>query len=122
MKRLFVTLFVFLCLTLAGVKANKTDVEVKAPESVKTGTEVAITINVIHKGNSKSHHTEWVFLRINGKEVKRWSYTKDALPPDSVFTVEYKIIAGEPLMIEAEGNCNIHGSTGLKTTVIKTTN
>ena len=122
MKRLSLTLIVFLCLTIAGVKANKTAVELKAPESVKSGTEFTITINVIHKGNSKSHHTEWVYLRINGKEVKRWSYTKDALPPDSIFTVEYNIIAGETLTIEAEGNCNIHGSTGPKTTIIKTTN
>ena len=122
MKRLSLTLLFFLCFAIAGVKANKTSVEVKAPESVKSGTEVTITINITHKGNSKSHYTEWVYLKINGKEVKRWSYTKDALPPDGIFTVDYKIIASEALTIEAEGKCNIHGSTGLKTSVIKTTN
>lgn len=119
MKRiiaLFVTLF---CIFLTGVMANKTSVEVKAPSEIKAGTEVTIILNVVHSGNSRSHHTEWVYLKINGQEVQRWSYTKDQLPPDAEFSVEYKFIVNEDCNIEAEGNCNIHGSKGNQTLMIK---
>jgi len=86
---------------------------------VKAGTEVTITINIIHNGNSKSHHTEWVYLKINGKEVQRWSYTKSELPPEGNFSVEFKFVATENLNIEAEGNCNMHGTKGPATAEIK---
>jgi len=120
MKKLAISLIGLFCLFLSGALANKTSVEINAPAEVKKGTEITITVNVIHKGNSKSHHTEWVYLKINGKEVKRWTYTKDSLPSDENFTLEFKYMATEPLTIEVEGNCNIHGTAGLKTTVIKT--
>jgi desulfoferrodoxin (superoxide reductase-like protein) len=122
MKKLAVSFIALFCLFLTGAIANKTSVEIKAPAEVKAGTEVTITINVMHNGNSKVHHTEWVFLKINGKEVKRWTYDKGSLPPDGNFTVEFKFTATEALTLEAEGYCNMHGSTGLKSAVIKTTN
>lgn len=122
MKRVAVSFFALFCLFLTGALANKTSVEIKAPAEVKSGTEVTITINVIHNGNSKSHHTDWVFLKINGKEVKRWAYDKASLPPDGSFSVEFKYTPTEAMTIEAEGHCNIHGSTGLKNTVVKITN
>jgi desulfoferrodoxin (superoxide reductase-like protein) len=122
MKRLSVSLAVLFCLFLSGAMANKTSVEIKAPAEVKAGTEITIVINVMHNGNSKSHHTDWVYLKINGKEVKRWEYTKTSLAPDGNFTVEYKYTATEPLTVEAEGHCNVHGTAGAKTLDIKTTN
>jgi desulfoferrodoxin (superoxide reductase-like protein) len=121
MKKFALSVLAVFCFSLAGVLANKTNVEVKAPAEVKAGTEITITIAVTHKGNSKSHHTDWVFLNINGKEVQRWNYGKDSLPLTENFTIEYTYIANEPLTIEAEGHCNIHGSTGLKTTTVKVT-
>jgi desulfoferrodoxin (superoxide reductase-like protein) len=119
MKKLLIALAVFfLCIT--GAIANKTTVEINAPDEVAAGTEITITISISHNGNSKAHHTEWVFLTINGKEVQRWEYTKTELPPGNEFTLEYKMVATEPLTIEAQGNCNMHGSTGLKTKAIIT--
>lgn len=119
MKKAAITLLVLFCLGLSGAWANKTKVEIKAPAEIKAGTEVSITLNVIHKGNSKSHHTDWVYLKINGKEVKRWEYNKNALPPGETFTVEFKYVAGEELKLEAEGHCNIHGTAGPANTAIK---
>jgi desulfoferrodoxin (superoxide reductase-like protein) len=119
MKRQFLILGVLFALSLVDARANKTSVEIKASTEVKAGTEVTITVNVMHSGNSRSHHTEWVYLKINGKEAQQWSYTKENLPPDANFTVEYKIIVNEDLNIEAEGNCNIHGTKGAQTLVIK---
>jgi len=120
MKRFALIVSALFCFFVSGALANKTSVEVKAPAEIKVGTEVTITINVMHSGNSKGHHTDWVLLKINGKEVQRWSYTKEELPPDAVFTVEYKITATEDMNIEAQGNCNIHGSRGPQNTIIKT--
>jgi desulfoferrodoxin (superoxide reductase-like protein) len=119
MKRAAVTLLVLFCLGLTGILANKTKVEIKAPAEVKAGTEITVTIQAIHSANSKSHHTDWVYLKINGKEVKRWEYKKDALPPGATFTVEFTYVAGEELKLEAEGHCNIHGSAGPANAVVK---
>ena len=110
MKKAIVIFFVVFCLSVSGAWANKTKVEVKAPAEIKAGTELTITLTVIHSGNSKSHHTDWVYLKINGKEVKRWEYSKSALPSGATFTVEYKTVASEELNLEAKGHCNIHGS------------
>jgi desulfoferrodoxin (superoxide reductase-like protein) len=121
MKRFTFLLAGLFCFFLSGAFANKTSVEIKAPAEVNAGTEVTITVNVLHSGNSKSHHTEWVSLIINGKEIQRWNYTKEVLPPDANFTLEYKIIASEDLKIEAEGNCNMHGSKGPQSFTVKVT-
>ena len=121
MKKAALILLVLFGLGLTGVWANKTKVEIKAPAEVKAGTEVTITLSVIHKGNTKGHHTDWVYLKVNGKEAKRWEYTKDALPSGEVFTVEYKMPAGEQLNLEAEGHCNLHGTAGLANGTVKVT-
>jgi desulfoferrodoxin (superoxide reductase-like protein) len=112
MKKTVILVIMLFCLSLAGVWANKTKVEIKAPAEVKAGTEITITINVMHKGNSNAHHTDWVYLKINGNEVMRWEYKKNALPSGENFTVEFKYVAGEELKLEAEGHCNIHGTAG----------
>jgi desulfoferrodoxin (superoxide reductase-like protein) len=112
------TFFAFLLFS-TGAFANKTSVKVVAPEKAKVGTEITIKIEVSHMGNSRGHHTDWVSLKINGKEVKKWEYTKDILPENSTFTLEYKIKTDKNLEIIAQGHCNRHGSKGEdKVTVI----
>ena len=108
-----------LFLTLCGnVLANKTSVKINAPELVDKGTEITITINVKHIGNTAGHFTDWVYLKINGKEVKRWEYTKNERPEAGNFTLEYKFVVNEESVIEVKGNCNKHGSTGAETLTI----
>jgi desulfoferrodoxin (superoxide reductase-like protein) len=121
MKKIAITLVALFGLFTVSAYANKTSVEIKAPAEVKVGTEVTIVVNVMHSSNSKGHHTDWVYLKINGKEVKRWEYTKTSLPSANNFAVEFKYTVTEPLIIEAEGHCNLHGSAGLKKITIKTT-
>ncbi|MCU0460840.1 MAG: hypothetical protein MUF36_02305 [Bacteroidales bacterium] len=120
-KLIFLVPLIFLLASL-NVMANKTSVEIKGPATAKKGTEVTIMINVTHKGNSKAHHTDWVYLKLNGKEIKRWEYNKENLPTSETFTVEYKMMVSEDCTLETEGHCNLHGSTGTKTLVIKTEN
>jgi desulfoferrodoxin (superoxide reductase-like protein) len=119
MKKMYFLIAFLVFFTSAGALANKTRVEIKAPAEVKKGTETTLIINVFHIGNSKSHHTDWVYLKINGKEVKRWQYDKDNLPSGENFTLEFKTAVTGDLLIEAEGHCNIHGSAGMKSMKIK---
>jgi len=119
MKKLFFLISVLFFFTSTGMLANKTSVEIKAPAEIKKGTEVTIVINVFHYGNSATHHTDWVYLKINGKEVKRWQYDKENLPAAENFTLEFKVVATKNLTLEAEGHCNIHGSAGSKNATIK---
>lgn len=122
-KLLFISSMIFLLTSVA--MANKTGVTVQAPEEAKKGTEITITIQVTHSSNSRLHHTDWISLKINGEEVKRWEYEGSNLPPDSDFTLEYKYVLSEDLpdeedlIIEAEGNCNLHGSEGVSKATVK---
>ncbi len=113
MKKNFLLPLLLLILGSASALANRTSVKVSVSDSTAAkGTEVTITINVFHMGNSNTHHTEWVYLKVNGKEIKRWEYERNNLPPDQDFTLEYKYIVTGDTEIEAEGNCNIHGTAG----------
>lgn len=101
--------------------ANKTSVEVTAPQEVKMGSEITIVVTVTHKGNSKTHHTDWVNLAVNSQTVKRWEFTKKNLPESGSFSLEFKMIVTEDLVIKAEGNCNLHGSKGFAEIHVKST-
>lgn len=119
MKKFLVVFAVLLAMTGASTLANKTTIEIQAPEEAEKGTEITITLNVSHNRNSRLHHTDWVYLKINGEEVKRWEYEGDSLPPDADFTLEFKYVIEEELTIEAEGNCNLHGSDGVHQVIVK---
>jgi desulfoferrodoxin (superoxide reductase-like protein) len=117
-KKIILILAIFFFLPIA-LSANKTSVEVTVLDTVEKGETVKITINVSHRGNSSRHHTDFVYLKINGKEVKRWEYSKANLPEGNEFIVEYEFEAEKTFEIEAKGNCNLHGSSGtVKRTII----
>lgn len=105
------TLVIFFLFSLSGY-ANKTSVSIVAPEKAKKGSEVTIKIEVKHFGNTKAHYTDWVKVKINGKEFKTWKYNPDNLPEEQNFIIEFKIKVEENTEIIAEGNCNKHGSKG----------
>lgn len=105
------TLFVIFLFSV-NVYANKTSVKIVAPEKAEKGSEITIKIEVSHIGNTKGHYTDWVWIKINGEEYKKWEYAPDNLPENQNFTLEIKVKAETNLEIEAEGNCNKHGSKG----------
>ena len=112
------SIFVSLLFSVSAF-ANKTSVKVIAPEKAEKGTEITIKIEVSHIGNTKGHYTDWVWVKVNGEEYKRWEYSKENLPENQNFTLEFKIKAESNLEIIVEGNCNRHGSKGEdKVTVI----
>jgi len=114
------TLFLVALVLIIPVSAmaNKTSVELTAPEKAEKGTEVTVVINVKHMGNSATHFTDWVSVKINDKEVKRWEYNKNERPEAGNFTLEYKFVLNEKSKIVIQGNCNKHGSAGPKEVVI----
>lgn len=123
MKRKFtttgiITLFVFIMVTSSSF-ANKTSVKVIAPEKAEKGTEITVKIEVTHMGNSSSHYTDWVWIKVNGEEIQKWEYTKKALPDKQNFTLEIKLKAEATMEISAEGHCNRHGSKGEAKATVK---
>lgn len=96
--------------------ADKSSVEITADALAAVGTEVVITVKVMHHGNNFAHHTNWVYVKANGREIARFEYPFES----EVFTrtVKYKVTG--PAEIEAKANCNLHGSAGEKTVKIKT--
>ena len=103
----------------AAALADKTSVTIDVVKSAKKGSEITITVNVKHSANTGFHHTEWVYIKINGIEVKRWDFSKTNLPSSENFTLTFKYIFNEAVKIEAQGNCNLHGSADIaKTDVI----
>jgi len=92
--------------------ADKSAVTITAPDSVAKGSEVTVKLSVTHNGNSRFHYTNWVSLKVNGKEVTRWEFTGSKRPEAEAFTREYKLTVNEAVELTAEANCNMHGSKG----------
>jgi desulfoferrodoxin (superoxide reductase-like protein) len=111
-KILFCLTALFL-LTTGAALADKAAVTIIAPEAAAKGTEVTIKLNVTHHGNNMLHHTKWVYIKINGKEIARWDFSATKTPESEYFTKEVKFTVNEPAQIEAEAYCNIHGSAGI---------
>jgi desulfoferrodoxin (superoxide reductase-like protein) len=111
--RLIMFLFPVYFLSLGIAFASKSSVSLTVPESVSKGTEITIKVNVTHSGNNMFHYTNWVFVKVNGKEVARWDFSSSKTPESENFTREIKYTVNESAQIEAEANCNIHGSTGI---------
>jgi desulfoferrodoxin (superoxide reductase-like protein) len=95
--------------------ADRTGIAIEAPDTAKKGQSVVIRVNVTHKGNNFIHHTNWVYLKADGKEIARWEFSSGKLPEGEVFSRDVSLTVTAPVEITAEGNCNIHGSRGAVT-------
>jgi desulfoferrodoxin (superoxide reductase-like protein) len=112
-NRLFLIIPIVVLMLVGPVLANKTSVKIEAPAEAVKGSTITVKINVSHDGNSYFHYTEWVYVKVNGKEVARWDFTRNARPENENFTREVQVKVDGPLEIESQGNCNIHGSAGI---------
>lgn len=110
--------FFFLTLRTGIAFANKSSTSIEAPQSVQKGSEVLLRITVTHKGNSFLHYTNWLRVDVNQKEVARWEFTSGNRPEAEVFMREVKLTALDDMVVSAEANCNLHGSTGPSTVKI----
>ncbi len=98
--------------------ADKSSVEITAPEAAKKGETITIKVKVTHDGNNFLHYTDLVYIKAGGKEIARWEYSMFDRPEEEIFTKEVKFTVNKTVEIEAEANCNIHGSKGKKTVKI----
>jgi desulfoferrodoxin (superoxide reductase-like protein) len=106
-------LMVFLLGACCGVCfADKAAVTIEAPDQAVKGTEVVVRLHVTHSANSFFHYTNWVQVKVNGKDTALWEYSLTNRPEGAIFTKEAKLMVNEPLEILAEANCNLHGSQG----------
>ena len=93
--------------------ANKSSVRIEAPAQAAVGQEITIILHVSHDGNNFLHYTDWVYVTVNGEEIKRWEFGMFGTPESETFTREIKYTVTGPTVITAEADCNIHGSTGI---------
>jgi desulfoferrodoxin (superoxide reductase-like protein) len=117
MRRNKLGLMLFLVVLLVGAYngicfADKSAVTIEAPDQAAKGTEVMVKIHVTHSANSFFHYTNWVQVKVNGKDTALWEYSMGNRPEAAIFTKEAKLMVNEPLEILAEANCNLHGSQG----------
>jgi len=101
-----------LLLAAGSAEANKSSVAIDTPVLAGTGGKVVLKITVSHSGNNFMHHTDWVRVRADGKEIARWDFSWRNLPENAIFTREVTLDVSAPLAIEAEADCNLHGSKG----------
>ena len=97
------------------VWANKSTTSIEVPENITKGSEITIRVTVTHNANNFIHHTKWLQIIINGKEIARWDYTMGNRPKGAIFTKEIKYKVEGDIEIKAEASCNIHGSAGPST-------
>lgn len=105
--------FIFLFFLNGVAIANKTSVKIVAPNKVAKGTEITIEIHVKHEGNNFIHYTDWVYVAVDGQELKRWTFGNFDKPEDETFVRSVTYTVTKPIEITAEGNCNLHGSAGI---------
>ena len=94
------------------VFANKSSVTIEAPTSAEKGSEIIIKINVSHSSNNVIHYTNWVQVSINEKEIGKWEFSAFGRPAAKNFSKEIKYTVNETVQVEAQANCNLHGSAG----------
>lgn len=115
------SLVLMACMVVATpVLANKSSVEIVAPETVAAGSEVTVTVEVFHKGNSFFHHTDYLVITVNGEEFKRFEFTAGSRPESENFQRTITLVIDGETRIEAEAHCNLHGSAGKVSAVIRT--
>ncbi len=92
--------------------ANRASVTIDVPESAAKGAQITIKITVTHSGNNFLHHVDWAYINVNGKQIAKWEYSWRNRPESEVFSREVSYAVDGPSAVEAEANCNIHGSVG----------
>jgi desulfoferrodoxin (superoxide reductase-like protein) len=101
--------------------ANQSSIQIEVPENAAIGEVILIRLHVSHEGNNFIHYTDWVYVAINGREIKRWMCSNFDKPESENFTRTIHYTVNGPVEITAESDCNIHGSAGIakKNMVIK---
>jgi len=99
-------------LAAGAAEANKSSVAIEFSAPAGQSGKAVLKITVSHSGNNFLHHTDWLRVRADGKEIARWDFSWRNLPESAVFTREVTVDVAGAVAVEAEANCNLHGSKG----------
>ncbi len=110
--------FLFFILGGKNAWANKAEAKIEAPPRAALGSEITIRVTVIHSANNFFHHTEWLQVKSNEKEIARWDFTGTNKPEAATFTREIKYRVDGNVEIKAQASCNLHGSAGENVTKV----
>ncbi|MBI4765055.1 MAG: hypothetical protein HY787_10670 [Deltaproteobacteria bacterium] len=77
-------LFIVFLLAAQTVYADQSSVAISAPETASKGSEVPVKLTITHSANNFFHYTNWVTLKVNGKEFSRWDFSS-AIGPSPLF-------------------------------------
>jgi desulfoferrodoxin (superoxide reductase-like protein) len=99
-------------LAAGPAQANKSSVAIEQTAQTGTDGKAVLKCTVTHSGNNFLHHTEWLRVSADGKEIARWEFSWRNKPENETFTREVCVDAAAPVLIEAEASCNLHGSKG----------
>ena len=123
-RRIFIFKMILFCAALLYGRpawANKAAVSIEVPKTAAKGSEIVIRVTVTHSSNSFFHHTEWLWVKVNGKEIRRWEYSGSNLPEGATFTKEIPWKVEGDTEVQAKASCNLHGSQGEGTATVKVT-
>ncbi|MBN2106512.1 MAG: hypothetical protein JW832_03740 [Deltaproteobacteria bacterium] len=99
-------------LTAGPARANKSSVTLEQLAQATEDGKAIVKCTVTHSGNNFLHHTEWLRVSANGKEIARFEFSWRNKPENEAFIREVPVDAAAPVLIEAEASCNLHGSKG----------
>lgn len=105
-------------LAAGPARANKSSVQIEQLAQAAQDGKVVIQCSVSHSGNNFLHHTEWLRVSANGKEIARWEFSWKDKPENEAFIRNVAVDAAAPVLIEAEASCNLHGSKGPATMTV----
>jgi desulfoferrodoxin (superoxide reductase-like protein) len=109
-KRIALPLLMLLLLALPGMAyADRPDVDVKAPDSVKAGQNVPVIVEVEHEGSGPGHYVDMVRLYDGDNLLKEWKYGPGDYVKDEKWTVSYDGTFGRDARLRAVARCNLHG-------------
>lgn len=118
MKKKLLLAAVLLFVFAGPALANKSAVRLEAPASAAQGEKITVTLFVTHSGNNFLHHTNQVFLTINGKEMARWEFGWTNTPEAAEFSRSFEYVMDGPIALESAASCNVHGSANTATAAV----
>jgi desulfoferrodoxin (superoxide reductase-like protein) len=92
--------------------ADKAGAALEGPDQAAKGAEITLKIHVTHSADNVFHYVNWVRVKVNGEQIQQWEYSMSHLPEGANFTKEVKLLVKGNCEVEAEANCNMHGSKG----------
>lgn len=109
-KRILLPLLTLLLLAMSGVAyADRPDVGIEAPDSVRAGEQVPVIVEVEHEGSGPGHYVDVVRLYDGDTLLKEWRYGSDNYVKAEEWTVSHTGTFDRDAQLRATARCTLHG-------------